>query len=187
MTNRLFLGLGFDPDQTRAIIDWRSRALTPSLHDVGAQNLHVTLAFLGQVSDSKTDALLPFLDAISWSAFSETFSLCGYWGKPNIHFIAPSAPSTAIKTLAANCERAARRVHIPITKREYQPHVTLQRKITAPSPALFEPELTFDFSEFHLYASRSTRAGVEYVPLYTFAAKPDPSLSIREQLQQGLL
>jgi 2'-5' RNA ligase len=187
MTKRLFLGLGFDPDQTHSIIDWRSRALTPSANDVRAHNLHVTLAFLGQVNDSQVDALLPLLDAIEWSVFSETFSICGYWGKPKIHFIAPHTPSQQLVKLAADCERAARTVNIPIAKRDYQPHVTLQRKITTPVPALFDPNITFTFDEFHLYESCSTRTGAEYTPLYTFRAKPNPDLTIREQLQQGLL
>ena len=187
MYQRLFLGLDIDPVHTLQIDDWRSNALVGSSADVKPHNFHITLAFLGQVTLHQHNALLEGLPNINWQAFSVHFDQVGYWGKPKIHFIAPCIIPDELKHLAKQCQTLARKTGINIEKRQYQPHITLQRKITAPIPALYPPSFTIDFDEFYLYESISTANGVEYIIRECFPAHPEPNMSVRERISKGLL
>ena len=187
MYQRLFLGLNIAPEHILSISDWRKKALGFSSTDVKPHNFHVTLAFLGQVTMHQLDELLEELPHINWQPFSADFDQVGYWGKPKIHFIAPSIVPDQLHYLAKQCQRLARKSGINIEKRQYQPHITLQRKIKSPVPALYEPSFTLRFNEFHLYESISTANGVEYIIRESFPAPHDPNMSVRERISQGLL
>lgn len=187
MYERTFLGLSIDPDHTQQISQWREKALGVCLTDVKPYNFHVTLAFLGKLSSKQHEPLLDSLSVLDWTEFSVTFDLVGYWGKPKIQFIGPSEIPDGLATLAKDCQRLSRQAGISLEKRDYRPHITLQRKITTPVQALYPPQFTIRFDEFHLYESISTPQGVEYVIRETFTASPDTTLSHRERLSRGLL
>lgn len=53
--------------------------------------------------------------------------------------------------------------HLPIEKRPFRPHVTLQRKVNVPSVPLFQPNITCEFNTFSLYESVSGSSGVKYI------------------------
>lgn len=187
MYQALFLGLNIDPDHILKIADWRSNALGYSSADVKPHNFHVTLAFLGQVTSHQLDALLEVLPHINWLEFTAHFDHVGYWGKPKIHFIAPSIIPDELKQLAKQCQTLSRKAGIQIEKREYRPHITLQRKIKEPVPALYQPSFRLSFKEFHLFESISTATGVAYIIRESFSAHPDPTMSVRERISKGLL
>ena len=54
---RLFFGLATPPRTAIAIADWRDRRFPADGRPVPVPNLHITLAFLGQVADERLDCV----------------------------------------------------------------------------------------------------------------------------------
>ena len=184
---RWFVGLSLSAQDTLAIAQWRARALGHSRADVKPHNFHVTTAFLGHVDTTRIEMLCEGLAKVAWTGFSATFDHVGFWGKPQIHFLGCSHVPETLAHLASASQTCARHAGIALKKTDYHPHITLQRKIKHPVTALFEPHFTFHFDALHLFESRSTSTGVEYVIRASFPAPGDTALSARERLAKGLL
>lgn len=91
-------------------------------------NLHLTLRFFDDVAEPVADELDAALDEIAarTPAFDLTLKAAGSFGKADPHALWIGAADTpALTKLAADCERAARRVGLPPETRKFIPHVTL--------------------------------------------------------------
>lgn len=201
---RSFIGLNLSGKDKLSVDQWREKSLaaltrpqqreysnkhlpkraTPSV--VPAANLHITLCFLGDVSPKQHEQLTAGLASVTCPAFSLTLDTTGYWQSPKIVFTAPSVIPPALKQLAFDVTGVAHEAGIKTEKRDYQPHVTLFRKVPEDHPvALFMPDVTCDFTEFHLFESLSGRNGVTYPVRQSWPLIAN--LSTREKLQKGLL
>ena len=56
---RVFFGLELDASTTLAIADWRDRQLACAGRPVPPANFHITLAFIGELPESRTGAPVP--------------------------------------------------------------------------------------------------------------------------------
>ena len=126
MSLRLFAALDL-PDET-------ADALLPLMRGVpGAkwrprENLHLTLRFFDEVAEPVADDIDAALEeiALATASFDVTLKGVGFFGGENPHALwAAAAPNEALKQLAADCERAARRCGLKPKPRKFTPHVTL--------------------------------------------------------------
>lgn len=203
---RCFIGLDIHAKQKLALQSWCKNAL-PEVREresarkstgdkntristipaaVPPANYHVTLCFLGSISQRQHELLVQGLSAIRSQPFSLQFTHSGFWAGPKIIVVEPQVIPTALIKLEKQVRKAAREAGIQIEARDYRPHITLVRKASAVlPPPLSSPEIHCDFSEFQLFESLSGAHGVTYPVRESWPLLGE--LSMREQLRQGLI
>lgn len=152
---------------------------------VRAENLHVTLKFIGEVAPEKLDGIRSALSPLrSDLPVGMTFRGLGFFPdekRPKV-FWAGIAASRNLAALAADIDGALSARGIPRETREFAPHLTLARfeppglheslreAIQAAQSSEFG---AFQTREFHLIESKTKPTGAEYTVLqsFTFAAE----------------
>lgn len=181
---RCFFGLELEPNDKLAIDRWRSVSLPPLDNPVSADNLHITLAFLGQVEVARIEALAEAASKVRASEFSLLVDQLGYWPKPKTLWIGPTLVSPALEDLAGKLGQLASRFGLPRDSRPYIPHISLFRKQSDnPPAALMPPAFELEFRRFCLFESLSTKTGVRYRVLECWPLVSE--MSIRDRLRKG--
>ena len=160
---RLFFGLKPDPHTCLAIDHWRERTFPPLSRPVPAQNLHLTLAFLGEVTERQLEPLLEEAGRIREPPFSLTLDQLGFYSKARVLWIGPIDTPDAAMRLAADLKRICRKLSLRSERRKFEAHLTIARRCETPPPASVEPpsfEMVFD--SFSLFESTNGRTGVQY-------------------------
>ena len=156
------------------------RAIAPQVKWVRAENLHVTLKFLGETEAAKLGALQNVLSAVrSEEPVGLEFRGLGFFPnekRPRV-FWAGMEASPNLKTLAADIDQATHRLGYPLEERPFTPHLTLARfqppgippkllqAIQVKSAQAFDSLRT---GEFHLIESKLKPTGAEYTTVQTF-------------------
>lgn len=140
------------------------------------ENLHLTLAFLGEVPEPVAEEAHTAFEAIEAPRFALALRGIGLFGgdKPRLVY-AGTKPEPALDRLHAKVEGAARRAGAPVAARRYVPHVTLARfkPGEADMPRLEHALLDvagfatepFEVDHFALYRSHLGRGGASYEEL----------------------
>jgi 2'-5' RNA ligase len=126
--HRAFFALWPD-DATRAAISRATRDVVgvSGGRPIAKERLHVTVAFLGELTAAGLDAARA-APPIAVGEFELVLDLVGVWPESKILWLAPSAPPEALLELQAQLwERLAERGFRP-EERVYRPHVTLARR-----------------------------------------------------------
>src|SRR5258708_32761910 len=131
------------------------RAVSAQTRWVRAENLHVTLKFIGEVPETKLGAIRGALIGVrSEQPVTLDFRGLGFFPN-NKHprvFWAGIEASPNLKTLAEEIENAVERLGIRREKRSFSPHLTLARLEPPRLAVQLQPELqdnaTSDFSSF---------------------------------------
>ena len=134
---------------------------------VPMQNYHLTLAFLGEVTNAKRQAITENLDEHEFGAsFELHLNTVGYWPDSRVLWLSSSAPCEPLIKLAQTCKHVANRAGIRVSGKSFRPHMTLARKPAYPPPApLLEPDFTIKCDALQLYQSILDRDGARYVEL----------------------
>jgi len=166
---RLFLALWPDEQVVRKIkqhaikyfSDCRGRILEKD-------NWHITLAYFG-ASDIKAQACLEKqAEKIIAKSFELSLSVCGYWKKPAVAWLAPSTIPDELSQLAFNVQQSLVPCGYKPETRDYQPHVTLVRKAKQ-SPSINEIQaIPWFVDKFCLVESKTFAAGARYTVLKTW-------------------
>lgn len=123
---RAFVALPL-PERLRDGLAALSAAL-PSGRVVDAENLHLTLLFLGDQDDAALEELHDALSAITAPAFPLKLAGLGTFGgaRPRVLWIGVK-PEPALTVLQKRVAGAARKAGIDLPHRRFTPHVTLAR------------------------------------------------------------
>lgn len=161
------------------------RAITKEPRWVRAENLHVTLKFLGEVAEAKVDAIRIALGEIrSDQAVALEFRGLGFFPNekhPRVFWAGMEASSNT-KTLAGDIEGAMEKLGIPREKREFSPHLTLARFERPRLPEALRKLIADNqqrafgalrTNQFHLIQSKLKPAGAEYTTLASFQFAPN--------------
>lgn len=169
-TARLFFALWPDETERAALAAWQ-----PHLHElcggrvIGADILHATLVFLGEVELSRLEALQLAAQEVSGRAFRLTFGAARYWGHNHIVYAASDDDPPQLKQLVRDLKLNLRKHRFHFDKRPYQSHVTLLRNArwgAQPLPAM--RRVTWQVREFVLVQSLSDKQGTSYQVLAQF-------------------
>lgn len=184
---RLFIAIEI-PESTRAAYSAlleEFRDIAPRAKWVRAENLHVTLKFLGETPAEKLSAVQNALAAIrSPEPVQLEFRGLGFFPtekRPRV-FWAGMEASANLKSLAADIDQAAHRLGFPLEERPFTPHLTLAR-FDPPgiAPKLLQAIRDHDAQSFgslttaelHLIESKLKRTGAEYTTVQTVRFAPE--------------
>lgn len=169
------------PDPVRALVADLQAELGRADADVrwvGAETLHVTLRFLG---DLEAPALQTLADALVEELAAHAplrigFDRVGAFpesDEPRVVWIGSTGDPDALAALAATVDRVATWVGLPADRLPFVAHLTVGR-VRASTPALVRAigdarvATAFDVSEVVLYQSTLTPDGPVYAPLARF-------------------
>lgn len=176
--HRVFFALCFDARFCHQLSTWRQHLAVREGRWVAMANMHLTLSFLGEVTDRTLEQLLAYPFA-RLDPFELTFGELGYFSKPQVLFVQPHTTPAALTALHGACERAKNALRAGKKSPSFTPHVTLARAAIAPIPAATQTlSLASHHREFCLMQSHHGREGVYYRTLQTWplqrALRPSP-------------
>ncbi len=90
-SKRLFFAIEMPAAIQRQVVRWRADHFAPEAgRPVAAANLHLTLAFLGEVSDEKRQALAAMAGRIRQPGFTLTLDDAGQWLRSRVVWVRAS-------------------------------------------------------------------------------------------------
>lgn len=130
---------------------------------VPTSNLHLTLVFLGEVSDETAHcAQQVALRLHHQSAFTLVLDQFGSWRTQQVAWLAPSVVPTPLLSLVNALQRGLQACALTPEKREFKAHVTVLRDLRGRIAAQqFEP-ITWKINRFCLMESLPADAGSKY-------------------------
>ena len=164
---RAFLALWPDSETALAIDRWRSLCWRNLPGAVPVQNLHLTLAFLGDIERAQVERLTEALDRISAERIEVPLCRVGYQVDQNMLWLEPgpelAEQAAPLHRLVDAARHASGKAGIAVRKGLFRPHVTLARRVevTASSP-LMEPSFSLVAEDFHLVSSERRPGGPHY-------------------------
>lgn len=164
VSRRLFFALWPDDTSRRALAAEAER-LAPRCggYPLPAENMHITLAFLGSVDASRLAALVDLTRA--WSALHGEWTLdqLGHFPKPRIVWAGSQTPNAELTTLNAELWQALARHGFTSPQREFTPHVSLVRQADRFASQLELPEpIVWRFDHLALVESQLGSGGSRY-------------------------
>lgn len=164
-TQRLFFALWPDPELQQRLSN-AAAALLPDLGQrVRAENLHATLAFLGDTNQDQRSCVEAVADELRGTAFTLRFDRFGYFRRPQVAWLGCTATPPALSRLAAALGDGCGACGFPPEDRRYEVHLTIARRV--PRDPGRPPIMAVDWSvdRFALMESVSDEGGVRYSPL----------------------
>ena len=166
---RLFIALQLNSEMKKALIDLQDRMQRLGVRGnfTKPENLHLTLAFIGEYPDPED--VIDVLETIRVQPFQISLEGIGSFG--NLWWAGLSG-SDELKNLAKRLRRGLAEAGIPYDRKKFSPHITLVRKPltrsgTIPEEILQEP-LRGKMTVEHISLMRSDRGkhGMIYTELY---------------------
>jgi 2'-5' RNA ligase len=165
------------PESIRAALRRQQAAFRPVSPDARwtqLEGIHLTLKFLGEISDGKVREVCESLKNLGrFEGFTIGLKGFGFFPdarRPRVFWAGVEAPAN-LSRLAEQVEEAMGKIGFAREERAFRPHLTLARfRVPKPQPALQallsqqgEQELgNFEVSEFFLFESKLSPQGAEY-------------------------
>lgn len=172
---RLFFALW--PDEvTRAALGRAVPLVGPGGRAIPIENLHATLAFLGNTDVLRMDALAALAASIRAAPFVLTLDGYEVWDRALVALVPKELPA-ALERLAGDLNAGLGGAGFPTESRPYRAHVTLireRRRGSGRREGLLAPEassaamtpITWPVNEFALVQSRTGPQGSRYEVLF---------------------
>jgi len=151
------------------------RLLKPTLSArwIRPQNLHITLAFLGEVEAGRLQAAKTAADAAHAEGFELALDQIEWWRKPQILCLTPSAACPALERLAAGLAAQLQTEGFKLDKRPFRAHLSLARDAACPpGQSQLEQAVAWRSSAFALVESRQDGRGSCYTTIQSWPLSP---------------
>lgn len=162
-SERLFFALGFEvplsseQQHSFTTLCALSENLDGNGYTVPSSNLHITLAFLGQVTHQQKQQIILRAKDIQQPHIQLRCQSINYWKRSKVVWLGCNAIPSPLENLAKDLKETALASGIPQESRRYTPHFTLKKNVTAPpSQQQIRHPIGFTFSSFGLYCSEAT-------------------------------
>lgn len=166
-TQRLFFAISLPDSLQQQLVQWRAdRFAADAGRPVAAASMHLTLAFLGEVSDATAQKIQLLAGRIQQPAFEIDLDDAGHWPRPGVVWLGCQRPPRGLLQLASLLRAQAARQGCAQPAQPYHPHITLLRQATSPialPPRGFHWRLRAE--QFSLFASRTARGRTRYQAL----------------------
>ena len=134
-------------------------------------NLHLTLAFLGKVEETRIPALLAATGELELPAFDLRIDRRGRWARSGILWLAPSTPPAALNRLVKGIWGALEPLEFWSDFRDFRPHVTIARRCGRGGRGEVAP-VDWPVRDFALMVSDLDHKGASYRVLERWPLKP---------------
>lgn len=132
------------------------------------ETLHVTLAFIGAVSETQVAELQAIGAAVRAPRFELALDQTGWWRHNHIVWAGASVLPPALERLVRDLNGALRAAGYRLDHRPFAAHVTLLRKAQCSQDPPRLPSLAWPVAEFVLVESVLKPEGADYRPLAHF-------------------
>jgi len=172
-TRRLFFALPLPETLRQEVIEWRAAQFPAETgRPVSTENLHLTLAFLGEVSANKEQALRAAAAQLQQSAFTLTLDDYGHWPRPGVVWLGLRNPPQGLLQLAQWLREQAARNGCYQSPMPYYPHISLLRQaFTGVSSPAGTPGWQTEVTAFNLYHSAFENGRTHYILLESWPLK----------------
>jgi len=168
---RIFFAIWPDNDAQKQLAELAKQLRLESLcggRKIKAENIHLTLVFVGKVYPDRLDALRDVADSVNQSgslAFDLVIDEVRYWKHNHIVYLAPGKVPQELVDLERALRDTISAAGFPLEQRAYAPHITLMRNAFCPAlPELVEP-VAWRVREWTLVKSEQTSNGSVYTPI----------------------
>ena len=166
-SKRLFFAIELPAELQPQLVQWRAQHFAPEAgRPIAAANLHLTLAFLGDISAEKQKALETLAGRIRQPGFTLTLDDAGQWLRSRVVWLGSRQPPRGLLQLADMLRAQAARSGCYQSPQPFHPHITLLRDashaVAIPPPGF---HWAFPVKEFVLYESRFAGGRTRYTPL----------------------
>ena len=161
---RLFIAVHFSKEVKYALLSASEelRAQVVSGNFTSPDNLHLTLAFIGESNDEK--AIRSIIDRCAVPAFEMAISGTGNFG--NLCWVGIEN-NPKLKSLAESIQSELRKSGFDIEDRAFKPHITLARQLETQEPVkLYVERTAMTVSRISLMKSERINGGLTYTEVY---------------------
>ncbi|MCZ6559323.1 MAG: RNA 2',3'-cyclic phosphodiesterase [Gammaproteobacteria bacterium] len=163
---RLFFALWPDEAVNAQLTD-ATESARRQLGEAGARlvataNIHITLAFLGNLAEERYRCVIKAAGRVQASSFALLLDRWGFFRRAQVGYLAPSRIPGELEHLVGRLWEEAESCGLKPDHRPYQPHLTFARKVTArldfppPESVLWKPV------DFVLVSSVTHASGAAY-------------------------
>lgn len=160
---RLFVAIHFSDEIRARLLDAIDalRAQAVSGNFTRPENLHMTLAFVGE--SNETAAIRRVLDALPAGAFPLTVGGCGRFG--DLYWVGIEK-SERLQALVCALRDGLRGAGVPFDEKPFKPHITIARQLVSDAPvALDFPETAMRVDRVSLMKSERVNGRLVYTEL----------------------
>lgn len=168
-TLRVFYAL-VPPSAIRAALAELGREHARRLHGrpVPAENIHLTLAFVGAWPRARLDALLAAGGALNAEAMRLMLDRQGGFRRSGVAWVAPSSAPVALGMLANSLAGSLRAHGVSYDEKPFHPHLTIARKCHGSFQHGPVGPYAWDIDAVTLIASDTRAEGARYASLATW-------------------
>lgn len=160
---RLFLALWPDPG-TRAMVDsWRNAQLGELRgRPVRRENLHLTIAFLGEQERAARACLENALDFSDLPATELNFDRFGCWSRSRVAWLGCGTLPAELPVLVERTQQVLRSCTIAVESRPWRAHLTLMRNVKRCPEVVVQAPIPWPVHEVVLVSSTLAPEGPSY-------------------------
>lgn len=171
--SRYFFALWPDATVRRKILAFRTASITGG-KPVAAQNLHITVLFLGHLNINQLQRIITEANHIHLPCFHIQLNHSGHFKKSRVSWLGLKTIPDTLHDLHQAVSDCAQNSRIAIENRPYIPHLTVARKSTPAEQKAISP-IDWNIDHFVLVESTDTSQGVHYqiIKDYPLSTAPD--------------
>ncbi|GAB4196511.1 MAG: RNA 2',3'-cyclic phosphodiesterase [Wenzhouxiangellaceae bacterium] len=164
-SQRLFFALWPEPAVRQQLLHWQQAAAAVEANGgrpVRALNLHITLAFLGELTPSQQQASIAAAAQLHLPPVELVIDHFGHFPGARVLYAAPSQIPGVARSLQQQLCAALSGHGLELEQRPWAPHVTLYRKVRQLPPLPRLPAIEWPVRGLSLVESCSRPGGVVY-------------------------
>lgn len=136
-------------------------------HAIPAGNLHLTLAFLGEVAGDRVNEIIRLGDGLPADAVALRFDHIECWKSGRLASLCPGMMPDALTRLVRQLNTSLKLSGFTVQSRSFKPHVTLVRHIAVIEPSIpVWPVMEWQAPAIALVRSRLAAEGSQYAVLH---------------------
>ena len=162
-SHRIFFAIELDSRVKTNLLSFQDRLSVIDANPINAENFHITLCFLGDVSEPKIESIMDGLIAPLMTPFKASIKHPLYFSNSKIMGLEVEQGKEQLDQLKNHIENQLYSIaHFDLEKKAYKPHLSLFRKVEQLPANLPVFEQEFLIESFCLMASVPTRKSVRY-------------------------
>jgi len=179
--HRVFFAVDLEPILKTQLLSYQGNFIDLDAQPIDAANFHITLSFLGELSERKIETIIDSLLPPKQNSFDLTIKEPIYLSSSKILALEVEDKTNQLQKLKDIIESEIRSVtHLNIEKRAYLPHISLFRKVEE-FPEFFLPiQKEIQVDSFCLMVSIPTKNSVRYEVIEEW--KLNSGRSVKERL-----